>query len=784
MNAIDLVLSWLLTLALHATVLLSLAWGLQRLGALRHPGWRELAWRGALFGALLSSVLATAAPALPALDEWARRPAPPTAQAVSAAPAADKRPDPTRALRATLPGETGLPRILARQGAAAADAPGTVETSFASSPESWQVPGPLAATLVLAWLLGGLPVAMRLGRQAWALRRWTRGQPGVAPRAGSRLPALANGLGRALALKCLPRLRLVEGLASPMLLPGRRLLLPAWVDDLSQQQQRALLAHELAHLQRRDPAWRLAQRLAVLPLYFHPLAWLALRRLEALAEDACDERAAALCGSGRPLAECLAACLVRGAAPQTITPTLAVAMAAEPGPVVRRVRNLLEETPMRRPIPASIRRTALVAGLAAALALPGLAITSAGSPAHAAGLFDGLFNGTAHTSFNGKSRYVHRNSLTGLRMEMSLRGDVAFTDAEDDIASMAAGSAFELSIKRAGVERSLRVTPGNGGLERDYRVGGEKRPFDAAARAWLAESLPQLLRETGIQAQARGGRILARGGVDALMADIDKIENDHARGLYLGVLFENAKLDEASLARALALAGKMATDYELRRVLQAALDSQALTASGQAQLLQAAAKIGSDYEQAQLLAHMARSQPLQGTVLSAWQAALATIGSDYEQRQVLSALLARNEPAATRVALEGARGIGSDYEARTVLQQAIGMVRNDADTRRAWFKVLADIGSDYEQRQALEALLDGGVVDVELADDVLASLRNVGSGHEAAQVLRRLAAVMPADQGLLERYRAAARRLSDHERGQAERALDRFALAGADQSGT
>ena len=42
-------------------------------------------------------------------------------------------------------------------------------------------------------------------------------------------------------------------------------------------------------------------------------------------------------------------------------------------------------------------------------------------------------------------------------------------------------------------------------------------------------------------------------------------------------------------------------------------------------------------------------------------------------------------------------------------------------------------------------------------------------------MLGDLAAKMPGDPGLLARYRAQARRLGDHERGQAERALDRFA---------
>lgn len=787
MNAIDLVLSWLLTLALHATVLLLLAWGLQRLGALHHPGWRELAWRGALFGALVSSVLATAAPRLPTPGEWRGTAAPVTMQAASVAPEAEKRPDPTQALRATLPGESGLPRILARQDAApaAAGAPRTVETSFASSPATWRVSGPLAATLLLAWLLGGLPVALRLGRQAWALRRWTRGQPGAGPRPGSQLPVLADGLGRAMQLKHLPQLRLVDGLASPMLLPGHRMLLPAWVEELAPAQQRALLAHELAHLQRHDPAWRLAQRLAVLPLYFHPLAWLALRRLEALAEDACDERAAALCGSGRPLAECLAACLAHGTAPQSITPTLAVAMAAEPGPVVRRVKNLLEETPMRRPIPASLRRTAVAVGLAAALALPGLAITSIANPAHADGFFSDLFSGTAVTNSNGKDHYVHRNGATGERIEMTIRGEVAFTETEDDIASMSPDGEFELSIKRGGVERSLRVRPGKDQLQRDYRVDGKSRPFDAAAQAWLAQALPGLMRETGIQAQARGKRILARGGVDALLADMEKIGTDYVRSLYLVVLFENARLDAADLDRALEIADKIGSDYELRRALEAGLESQDLSPASQARLLDVAAGIGSDYELAKVLTQVAKSDSFdQGPVLVAWRKALASIAGDYEQRGVLSVLLARKQPGSTRIALESARDIASDYEASQLLKEAVTQVRANDGVRSAWFAMLDGVASDYEQAQALEALLEAGPVDAALAGDVLASLGGIGSDHEATQLLRELAAVMPEDPALIERYRAVARRLSDHERGQAERALDRFAVAGVEQSGT
>jgi hypothetical protein len=108
------------------------------------------------------------------------------------------------------------------------------------------------------------------------------------------------------------------------------------------------------------------------------------------------------------------------------------------------------------------------------------------------------------------------------------------------------------------------------------------------------------------------------------------------------------------------------------------------------------------------------------------------------------------------------------------------MARRDPGVQSAWFALLAGVNSDYEQRQALDSLIGHDAVDETLALAVLDSLGEVGSGHETAQVLRALAAAMPADPALIERYRAVARRLSDHERGQAERALDRFAAAQVD----
>ncbi len=73
-------------------------------------------------------------------------------------------------------------------------------------------------------------------------------------------------------------------------------------------------------------------------------------------------------------------------------------------------------------------------------------------------------------------------------------------------------------------------------------------------------------------------------------------------------------------------------------------------------------------------------------------------------------------------------------------------------------------------------LLRIGPVDRTLALSTLDAIDGIGSSHEGKEALLALAKAMPADPALIERYRASARRLSDYERAEAERALDRLVV--------
>ena len=82
-----------------------------------------------------------------------------------------------------------------------------------------------------------------------------------------------------------------EDIAAPLTCGFSRpcILLPSEAQQWNDSDLRRALVHELEHVRRRDWVIQLAARAACALYWFHPLAWVAWRRLCLEAERACDD---------------------------------------------------------------------------------------------------------------------------------------------------------------------------------------------------------------------------------------------------------------------------------------------------------------------------------------------------------------------------------------------------------------------------------------------------------------------------------------------------------------
>ena len=155
----------------------------------------------------------------------------------------------------------------------------------------------LAAAPRVNWLLVAWIAVATLILLRWVLLRTRtvasalRAPSPASPREVAELDAARRLLGIRTAVDIV-RSPLCEAPAVLRVVRPTIILPVAGCDELTDEELRALLLHELAHVERRDNLVGGLTALAGALLWFHPLVWLALRQIGAAREQACDERVA------------------------------------------------------------------------------------------------------------------------------------------------------------------------------------------------------------------------------------------------------------------------------------------------------------------------------------------------------------------------------------------------------------------------------------------------------------------------------------------------------------
>jgi carboxyl-terminal processing protease len=368
----------LVLLALKATALLAVAWLAAAALRRRCAAARHRVWATALVGLVALPALTALLPPwpLPRAVPWA----PPAIAPGAPAPVEAQAPEPPSPLLAELPpveGEAPEPAS-----GPAPDAPSVSPPAPVTAPPAPVMANPSRLTWELvpwAWAVGALlalmPAALGLLSLARLAARST-------PLTAGPLARLAEDLAARLGI--VRPVRLMQGpwRSMPMTWGVLRpvVLLPAGAERWPPARLRVVLLHELSHVRRLDCLALLVAQLARALYWFHPLAWLAVARLQAEQERACDD---AVLNAGEAAPDyarhllALAAGLPAAAAlPAPLAPGIGRAARIE-----RRLVGILDGRRDRRPLPALARGLTALAALALLLALAPLSPRPAAAPA-------------------------------------------------------------------------------------------------------------------------------------------------------------------------------------------------------------------------------------------------------------------------------------------------------------------------------------------------------------------------------------------------------------------
>jgi beta-lactamase regulating signal transducer with metallopeptidase domain len=267
------------------------------------------------------------------------------------------------------------------------------------------------------------------------------------------------------------------------------ILLPASAfTGLAPVQLEAILAHELAHIQRGDFVVNLLQSLVEVLLFYHPAVWWLSGRIRAERELCCDDVAARLCGDPLILARALTDL---EALREPLSPTSSqLAMAANGGSLMHRIRHLLHPS---LPLPSGTRAATLTLLAASLLGAAGVVIQDK----------------TKEENVSPKKATQIRIADNGRNLDVRLKGDVQLNAEAPEPVLIPGDGSFRVEEKKNGKSRSYAATKD----KRTYTLDGQEKALDAEGQAWL--------RGVVKEAKAQAGRDKARRVIEIRTRHMD-----------------------------------------------------------------------------------------------------------------------------------------------------------------------------------------------------------------------------------------------------------------------
>jgi SOS response regulatory protein OraA/RecX len=342
-----------------------------------------------------------------------------------------------------------------------------------------------------------------------------------------------------------------------------------------------------------------------------------------------------------------------------------------------------------------------------------------------------------HTN-GGVMRWRTSTGMTDFNIE--LRGKIEITDDDKDIKSMSDDGYLEINKTVFGSKRSIVVeSQGGGKLKKEYYEGRTRMDWEPNGRSWLSEILPDIVRNTTIGAESRVNRFFKQGGVNAVLAEIDRIDSDHAKSIYANLLMKQPVQPKDYATIISRVSEHMESDHYITEFLKGNISKFMQNKEATSAVFSATRKMDSDHYKTVIIKEALQGQAASLENVKIILQAASQMESDHYITEVLTSLLKQNNLNDAIIAemITTTKSIESDHYKTVVLTKALDKPGLSSTSYQKVIESVKDIESDHYITEVIKDLLNNKLSD-EVLTLVLDITTSIESDHYRSDVLGTL----------------------------------------------
>lgn len=396
---------------------------------------------------------------------------------------------------------------------------------------------------------------------------------------------------------------------------------------------------------------------------------------------------------------------------------------------------------------------------------------------------------------DGVKSYTSIVNFTTLKFKY--KGDIKINDTDSDVTAISPGGFLKIEKTTFGNTRSIYLEgDSDGRIIREYFEGKSKINYEPNGKRFLNDVLLEVIRAAGFDAEGRTQRIYAKGGLRAVLNEIDEIPSNRVMGLYYQALFDKKGLSKEELKTTVSHVGEaMSSNSEMGRLLRhnsglfmsdeglsiaffGAVDQMSsnsemgatlrhamkgsLSPQAQIALLRTVHGMSSNSEMGATLRHFSEVQGLQGEAFEAYFTTIDGMSSNSEIGSVLRNLIKKQNMDArayTRL-FASVSQMSSNTEAGSVLRVAASRMPKSPQIYQGYFQAVQSLSSNTETASVLESFITSHPLNEANAKAYFATVRQMSSSSGMGQALRDVADKINNQKALVEDYNETVKRLS------------------------